>query len=393
MALFRMRALHVYPSTLEHESRILKVSGSQLRSGTVTDVFIVGTWRDGLSESEQLDEHRSLIRLRAVQARQPLARLVGFVLWSLRVFARCWRLRPSLINCHSLSVLPVCVALRWWHRARLVYEPHELETETGRLNGILKWAAVALERRLLRKADHTILVSGSIETWYRDRLGAARTSVVLNCPRTQEVTRSDYFHKLFNVPPSIPIFLYQGVLGRGRGIEILCEAFKGLEGSCALVFMGYGPSQPVVQSAVANSRNVFVHPAVEPTQILAHTAAANFGVSLIEPVSLSYEYCAPNKLFEYIMARKPVLVSPTTDQRQIVNHYGVGQVCDSLTPEGVRAAARRLMADGVDHYAANLERARKDLCWEQQEKVLMDVYRRILPHAPQESGTGEAGPS
>jgi hypothetical protein len=51
------------------------------------------------------------------------------------------------------------------------------------------------------------------------------------------------------------------------------------------------------------------------------------------------------------------------------------------------------MADGVDHYAANLERARKDLCWEQQEKVLLDVYRRILPHASQESGNGEAGPS
>lgn len=92
------------------------------------------------------------------------------------------------------------------------------------------------------------------------------------------------------------------------------------------------------------------------------------------------------------MARKPVLVSPTTDQRQIVTHYGVGQVCESLTPEGVLAAARRLIEDGVGHYADNLERARKDLCWEQQEKVLMDVYRRILPVAPRNSIIDDVGP-
>jgi len=206
------------------------------------------------------------------------------------------------------------------------------------------------------------------------------------------VTRSDCFHSLFNLPSHIPIFLYQGILGRGRGIEILLEAFKGLEGSAALVLMGYGPSQPAVQSAIAQSGNMFFHPAVEPAQILTHTAAADFGLSPFEPVSLSHEYCAPNKLFEYIMARKPVLVSPTTDQRQIVTHYGVGQVCESLTPEGVLAAARRLIEDGVGHYAENLERARKDLCWEQQEKVLMDVYRRILPVAPPNGSIDEVGP-
>jgi hypothetical protein len=92
------------------------------------------------------------------------------------------------------------------------------------------------------------------------------------------------------------------------------------------------------------------------------------------------------------MARKPVLVSPTTDQRRIVTHYGVGQVCDSLTPAGVYAAARRLIDNGAAHYADNLERARKDLCWERQEEVLMDGYRRILPAAPSNVGIGEVGP-
>jgi glycosyltransferase involved in cell wall biosynthesis len=387
-----MLALHVYPSNLEHESRILKVSDSQIRSGFINEVVVVGIWRADLAGAAQIDERRRIVRLRATSSRWLPARVAGFVLWSVRVLVRFRRQPIGLISCHSLSALPVCVALKWLHRAVLVYEPHELETDTSRLRGWVKWLASSLERRLVRSADHVIVVSDSIRDWYQKRLGVARVSVALNCPRQFVSPATDHFRSTFRIPAGRPIFLYQGILSRGRGIETLLNAFGSLQDTAALVLMGYGPLAREIERQCQDLSNVFLHPPVSPERLLLHTAAADFGVSLIEPVSLSYEYCAPNKLFEYIMARKPVLVSPTTDQRRIVNHYGVGQVCDSLTPEGVRAAARRLMADGVDHYAANLERARKDLCWEQQEKVLMDVYRRILPHAPQESGTAEAGP-
>lgn len=388
-----MRALHVYPSTLEHESRILKVSDSQIRSGFVSEVVVAGIWRADLAKSAQLDERRRIVRLRAAGSRWLPARVAGFVVWSVRVLMHFRHQPIGLVSCHSLSALPVCVALKWLHRAVLVYEPHELETETSRLSGLVKRLASLLERRLVRRADHVILVSQSIQDWYQTRLGVERVSVVLNCPRQFDSPTTDHFRRTFPIPAGRTIFLYQGILGRGRGIETLLDAFATLQDSATLIFMGYGPLANSIERKCQSLSNIFLHPPVAPDRLLLHTTAADFGVSFIEPVSLSYEYCAPNKLFEYIMARKPVLVSPTTDQRRIVNYYGVGQVCDSLTPEGVRAAARRLMADGVDHYAVNLERARKDLCWEQQEKVLLDVYRRILPHAPRASGTGEEGPS
>jgi len=38
-----------------------------------------------------------------------------------------------------------------------------------------------------------------------------------------------------------PIFLYQGGLNNGRGIEILLETFKNIENkNLVIVFMGYG---------------------------------------------------------------------------------------------------------------------------------------------------------
>ena len=59
---------------------------------------------------------------------------------------------------------------------------------------------------------------------------------------------------------------------------------------------------------------------------------------------MSYEYCMPNKLFEYVMARKPVLVSPTLEQRNFVETHGIGEVADTLTPGAVRIAVLRLLA-------------------------------------------------
>lgn len=80
-----MRALHVYPSTLEHESRILKVSDSQIRSGFVSEVVVAGIWRADLAKSAQLDERRRIVRLRAAGSRWLPARVAGFVVWSVRV--------------------------------------------------------------------------------------------------------------------------------------------------------------------------------------------------------------------------------------------------------------------------------------------------------------------
>ena len=50
----------------------------------------------------------------------------------------------------------------------------------------------------------------------------------------------------------------------------------------------------------------------------------------------------------------------------------------------------RLIQDGVSHYAEYLEAARKDFCWEQQERVLIDVYHQsFLLLAPQTNGTSD----
>jgi len=48
------------------------------------------------------------------------------------------------------------------------------------------------------------------------------------------------------------------------------------------------------------------------------TASVDIGVSLIENLSTSYYYALPNKLFEYIMADVPVVVSNLPQMKKLL---------------------------------------------------------------------------
>ena len=59
-------------------------------------------------------------------------------------------------------------------------------------------------------------------------------------------------------------------------------------------------------------------------RLLEITASADVGLCLFEPVSLSYEYALPNKLFEYIMAGIATLATDLPQIRKIVNKERIG---------------------------------------------------------------------
>ena len=57
-----------------------------------------------------------------------------------------------------------------------------------------------------------------------------------------------------------------------------------------------------------------------------YTAQADLGISLEENLGLNYYYALPNKLFDYIQARIPVLVSDLPEMAAVVHSYGIGKV-------------------------------------------------------------------
>lgn len=371
--------IHLYPSPFLTESRILREAGSLSRLGLFERIELVGVGQEQLPGSERVQEDIRIVRLARRGAGGSMLGKIGATgAWSRAVYERYRKQRIACINCHSVSTLPLAVMLKRATGAKLVYDAHELETETNGLRGVRKYLTKQVERALIRHADHCIFVGAAIEEWYVREYGLGNTTVLYNCPPRQEIVHTDHFRKTYAIPADKPIFLYQGVIGEGRGIRILLEAFAGLADRAHLVVMGYGLLAAWFAEQAARHASIHYHPAVPPDRLLAHTGAADFGLSVIEGSSLSYEYCMPNKLFEYVMAKRPVLVSPTREQREFVQRHAIGEVASDSSVAAIQQAVVRLLERAPAGLRSALERTRNEYCWESQEAKLEAAYLGAL---------------
>ncbi len=361
-----------------NDSRVLKENLSLQKAGY--DVEIVALHEPSLKPFETvagIPVHR--IRLRSRNwSKNRAVQLLKYAEFVYKAVRRCRR--ADIVHCNDLNALPVGVIVKRFlnKNAKVLYDAHEYETETNGLKGWRKYVAKQLEKRLIKDADAVITVSGGIADEYVRLYGIRRPALVLNTPAVRPVRRRDIFRETFGIREDQKIFLYQGSMSPGRGIEKMVEIFGAMRTDTnVLVLMGYGPLSKSIADAAARSRTLFYHEAVPPEAVLDYTVSADVGLSLIENSCLSYYYCLPNKVFEYAMAGLPVIVSGLYEMRRIVEAYGIGAVMESETEAGLRSAMDRIEAIGPKALRRNLERFAETFNWEAQEKVLLDVYRRL----------------
>jgi glycosyltransferase involved in cell wall biosynthesis len=376
--------IHLYPSPFLNESRILKEAFSIADLVIFQEIHLVGISQMGLSPVENVAENINIYRVgdTARSSEGFINKIIKTFSWSLLVYSKYYKAPLSCINCHSVAMLPLSVLLKLATGSKLVYDTHELETETNSLKGIRKKITKLTERVLIRYVDFSIFVGKSIEDWYLNNYSLTNTAVIFNYPKSQKPVPSNHFRDSFPIDSEQPIFLYQGVIASGRGIEALVHTFSQLQGEACLVFMGYGSSVEWVKSQADHTSNIFYHPAVPPSELLSYTAASDYGVSVIESTSVSYEYCMPNKLFEYIMAGKPVLVSPTMEQKRFVDEYLIGEVSVSTQPEDLKVAIKNLLNQDREMLKKNLAGAARIASWEVQEELFGEIYVKKLGFKP-----------
>jgi glycosyltransferase involved in cell wall biosynthesis len=87
--------------------------------------------------------------------------------------------------------------------------------------------------------------------------------------------------------------------------------------------------------------------------------------------------CLPNKMFEYLMAEIPVIVSNLYEMRRLVEKNNIGAVAKENTPQGLKKAIEEAVNLDKEELKANIQKIKKIYNWEEQEKVLLKVYRDL----------------
>jgi len=385
-----LKVANIVFNSFVNDSRVLKESLSLAKDGYKVTVVAHGERDLAKFEKRESFAIKRFVSLDRKVIKSNLKKLQIYLIWCKEVVNYCKDF--DILHCNDLNTLPIAVVIkRFFNRnVKIVYDAHEYETETYALNGTKKKIAKWVERTLIGYADRVITVSESIAKAYAELYGIEKPALVLNTPPLKRVSKRDIFREKFGIDKEQKIYLYQGALTPNRGIELLLETFAQIEGEgrrkkgegCGallpcIVFMGYGALEESIKSYCQKYKNIFLHEAVAPEVILEYTSSADFGISMIEDSCLSYRYCLPNKMFEYMMANLPVIVSNLPEMKAIVQKYEVGVVAKEQSVEALKIAIEESLKFDINELAQNLESVRKIYNWQEQERVLLQVYEGL----------------
>ncbi len=364
-------------NTFVNDTRVNKIALSLAGAGY--NARVISLYENGLErESERGGFSTNRIEIKT----KALPKLLVFqVIKYLEFLVKSLKyLRHSqIIHCNDLNTLPIGVFAKLLYRnKKIIYDAHEYETEVGGLKGVRKKYAKYTEKVLIRYADRLITVSDGIAAEYVRMYGVRQPALVLNTPNAVKITKKQLFHEKFHLKKSTKVFLYQGGLNRSRGLDLILDTFSTLkDNKRALVVMGNGALKDKVIQYAESNNNIFYLPAVPLDELLDYTASADYGLLLYENTCLNHYYCMPNKLFEYMMADLPVIVSSLFELKRFVHENKVGDITEDWTTPSLIASINRVEKMNTNSIIKNIKQAKSKYNWENQERVLLAVYREL----------------
>ena len=372
--------IHISPSRFRNASRILKITKSLAANDIFDKIYIVVLWEEGLAEHETLDDKREVWRVplrTAKMSERTLPKIIKHIEWLLKIHLRFRNETIKCVNCHTLSSLPIGMLFKLLHKSKVIYDTHELETERDGWGKARKILAKILEKILISKTDLVIVVSDSIAQWYKNRYGLKTVYTIRNIPYQQNTCEhSSTLKERFNIKNDEILYVYSGVVGSGRGIEILLNTFSKVDRKKHIVFMGYGALEDTIKRYETSFSNIHFQPAVRPEDVKNYVKGADVGIPLAENTCLSYFYGLPNKFFEYLLSGLPVLVSDFPDVGKLVTENNCGW---KVLPDEnlVTALIERISKKEIREKKDNAMNCRHNFGWEIEEKKLLEAYQTL----------------
>lgn len=255
---------------------------------------------------------------------------------------------------------------------RLILDCNEMNIEAidQRLK---KWIWAAIERKCLSAANIVFHAESNRMRIYSERypqLKGKRQILVENFPPFAP-------QNLQKPRPGDQIrVVYLGGFGAGRFTDEIIKTFSEISSDYKLDIVGYGCPDYVERIKAdllnRNVSNVRILPAIPHAEILDFLSDYDIGLAFYRNTNLNNYYCAPNKVYDYLMAGLPVITNDYPGLIDVVERNSVGACVSSVDNVHIEAAILRIVNDRlVENITPELQ---SRYSWEYQLPNYLEAY-------------------
>ena len=167
--------------------------------------------------------------------------------------------------------------------------------------------------------------------------------------------------------------IYLGGFGRSRFTEEIVDIFSQLEGVASLDIVGFGKPSYVeaIKKRVSDTKsdNVRILPPVPYREIPDLLKSYDIGVALYRNTNLNNYYCAPNKVYDYLMNAMSVISNDYPGLVCVLEENSVGACVEEVTLSAVKTAIGQIVDE--KRWRNITDELRRRYSWEEQEKLYL----------------------
>jgi len=269
----------------------------------------------------------------------------------------------------------------------LVFETHELFAQTYReehphrhaLERLKLRALEELERFVYQHAAGLLALTPMLLGDIRDVYGATAPGEIAPDGVDLRQARAP----LTPSPDPTPMLLYLGSLHPWKGVATLILAMKHVSRPAKLTIVGGSARRISELRALAlregiGERVVFVGP-VDPGKRFEWIHRADICLLALSPTSIGSRYTSPLKLFEYLAAGKPVVVSDLPSMRAVLQPDRHALLVENGNPLGFAQAIERLLTQPVlrERLGREALALAREFTWEMRARRVLAFLERL----------------
>jgi glycosyltransferase involved in cell wall biosynthesis len=296
-----------------------------------------------------------------------------YIEFNIRLFFWLLFKKMDLVCAIDLDTIMPCYVVSRIKQIPRVYDAHELFSEMKEVvtrPGIYRiWKSV--ERFAIPRFSAGYTVSSQIADFLKQEYG-------VSYPVIRNIAR---YRKLQLKTKNEKVILYQGAVNEGRYFEHLIPAMKWINAPLHIYGDGNFMEQvKVLISLHGLQHKVFLKGKRQPEELQRITESAYIGVTLFEKSGMSNYFSLSNRFFDYIQAGLPQLCSDYPAYREIINLYDIAVPISDHSPVNIARELNNLLDNEVlyNRLQFNCLSAAKNLNWENEEKLLLSFYQKIV---------------